>query len=143
MFEQDSKNPDEVIPYVKEVLRQVPNKGIGYGILKYLTRPENKQDLSFRLKPEINFNYQGEFVRDVEKEDIQIVSLPVGEGVHPLAQWPYKLDFSLFVENGELVTLIRYHQTLYHRETMEQLKNLYLHHLKRIVDVCREKVLVK
>jgi surfactin family lipopeptide synthetase A len=143
VFEQDSKNPDEVIPYVKEVLRQVPNKGIGYGILKYLTCPENKQDLSFRLKPEINFNYQGEFVRDVEKKDIQIVSLPVGEGVHPLTQWPYKLDFSLFVENGELVTLIRYHQTLYHRETMEQLKNLYLHHLKRIVDVCREKVLVK
>ena len=111
---------------------------MGYGI-QQLTSSQNKQDLSFRLKLIINFNYQGEFVRDVEKEDIQIVSLPVGEGVHPLAQWPYKLDFSLFVENGELVTLIRYHQTLYHRETIEQLKNLYLHHLKRIVDFCRKK----
>ncbi|MGA8942997.1 MAG: condensation domain-containing protein, partial [Thermoactinomyces sp.] len=143
VFKIDSHRPADVIPYVKERLRQVPNKGIGYGILKYLTDPRHKQELDFSLKPEINFNYQGEFVQDVEKEGMDIVNMPVGEGVHPLTKWPYKLDFSLFVQNGELITLIRYHEPLYYRETIEQLKNHYLHHLKRIAEFCREETLAK
>ncbi len=143
VFKIGTHNPADVIPYVKEKLRQVPNKGVGYSILKYLTDPRHKQDLHFNLKPEINFNYQGEFVQDVEKEGVEIVNMPIGEGVHPLTKWPYKLDFSVFVQNGELVTLIRYHEPLYYRETIERLKNHYIHQLKRIIDFCREEAHVK
>ncbi|MBA4603750.1 condensation domain-containing protein, partial [Thermoactinomyces mirandus] len=143
VFNIDSQNPADVIPYVKEKLRQVPNKGVGYGILKYLTDPRYKQNLHFKLKPEINFNYQGEFVQDVEKEGVQIANMSAGEGVHPLTKWPYKLDFVSFVQNGELIVPIRYHESLYYRETIEQLVNRYLHHLRRIVEFCREEALAK
>jgi fengycin family lipopeptide synthetase C len=50
----------KLIRSVKETLRQVPNKGIGYGILKHLTSAENKEGISFALKPEIIFNYLGQ-----------------------------------------------------------------------------------
>jgi len=45
------------IKSVKENLRHIPNKGVGYGILKYLSRKDVVKDLEFMLKPEIVFNY--------------------------------------------------------------------------------------
>ena len=47
------------IRHVKETLRRVPQKGIGYGILKYLV-PSGESGMTFRLKPEIRFNYMGQ-----------------------------------------------------------------------------------
>jgi len=45
---------------VKETLRRVPNKGIGYGILRYLTSREKKEGIDFKCHPEISFNYLGQ-----------------------------------------------------------------------------------
>src|SRR5690606_9134865 len=40
---------------VKEVLHRVPNKGIGYGILRYLSGKD------YNLQPQLSFNYLGDF----------------------------------------------------------------------------------
>ena len=52
-----NKGEDDLIKTVKEQLRQIPDKGIGYGVLKYL----NKEDSLLRAKnPDIVFNYLGQ-----------------------------------------------------------------------------------
>ncbi len=51
---------------VKEILHRVPNKGMGYGVLRYLS------DTDYRLDPEVNYNYLGDFGSGVglsEKEE--------------------------------------------------------------------------
>lgn len=45
---------------VKETLRRVPNSGVGYGILKYLTSKEKKGSINFSFQPEINFSFSGQ-----------------------------------------------------------------------------------
>ncbi|MDQ1353284.1 MAG: hypothetical protein QG657_3590, partial [Acidobacteriota bacterium] len=60
-------DPGRQIKEIKETLRKIPNKGIGYGILKYLTPEEYKQEIDFRLKPQIIFNYLGQFEADVDR----------------------------------------------------------------------------
>ncbi|MFD9903817.1 amino acid adenylation domain-containing protein [Streptomyces sp. NPDC059063] len=45
---------------VKEQLRSVPDKGIGYGLLRYLN-PETGADLGAYAAPQISFNYLGRF----------------------------------------------------------------------------------
>ncbi|WP_246063161.1 condensation domain-containing protein, partial [Paenibacillus ehimensis] len=45
------------IKRVKEGLRHIPNKGIGYGILRYLSAPQ--EGMKFGVEPEISFNYLG------------------------------------------------------------------------------------
>ncbi|WP_133054654.1 condensation domain-containing protein, partial [Niastella populi] len=60
----DSSNQTESLVNVKEDLRRVPNKGIGYGILNYLSR----EGLESRLTPEITFNYLGDFGSNVSNE---------------------------------------------------------------------------
>src|SRR6185503_20884979 len=51
-------HPGEALQAVKEQLRQVPNHGIGYGLLRYLNEdPQVGQQLREQLKTEISFNY--------------------------------------------------------------------------------------
>ena len=56
-----------VIRESKETLRQIPNKGIGYGILRYITRDDNRKDIEFNHTPQIAFNYLGQFDTDVSQ----------------------------------------------------------------------------
>ncbi|MFC7443125.1 amino acid adenylation domain-containing protein [Laceyella putida] len=143
VLEADRHHLGLTIQKVKETLRQVPHKGVGYGIMKYLTAPEHKEKMAFALRPEINFNYQGEFVQDVEKAEYRLTNMPIGQGINPLTKWPYKLDFNIFVENNELLMLIRYQRTFYHYETIERFAEQYKRNLEAMIEHCRTKVLVR
>ena len=57
---QGTQTPIEGLKAVKEQLRRIPNRGVDYGILRYL----NKGLLPFyQQKPSISFNYLGQFDR--------------------------------------------------------------------------------
>nr|UXE44290.1 linear gramicidin synthase subunit B [uncultured bacterium] len=50
----------EALKSIKEQLRQVPNHGIGYGILRYLSdNTEVRSALSALPEPQVSFNYHG------------------------------------------------------------------------------------
>ena len=54
--------PGEVLKSVKEQLRRIPQRGIGYGLLRYLRGDENlAAQLRSAPQPEIAFNYLGQF----------------------------------------------------------------------------------
>ena len=54
-------NLAEALRTVKEQLRRVPHKGIGYGLLRYLSEDAQlRQDLSIEGVP-VGFNYLGQF----------------------------------------------------------------------------------
>ena len=52
---QFSDNVIRQLIEIKEAVKKTPNKGIGYGILRYL---KNKK---YKMNPEITFNYLGDF----------------------------------------------------------------------------------
>ncbi|MFI6641776.1 amino acid adenylation domain-containing protein [Streptomyces sp. NPDC050504] len=52
---------------VKEQLRAIPDKGIGYGLLRHLN-PETAAELSGRPEPQIGFNYLGRIGRADERD---------------------------------------------------------------------------
>ena len=53
--------PGELLKRVKEKLRGVPRKGVGYGALKYLREDETVVPLRARPEGEVSFNYLGYF----------------------------------------------------------------------------------
>jgi amino acid adenylation domain-containing protein/non-ribosomal peptide synthase protein (TIGR01720 family) len=53
--------PREAIRTVKETLRAVPRRGIGYGLLRYLADPETRERLAALPAPQVSFNYLGRF----------------------------------------------------------------------------------
>ncbi|TCW58282.1 non-ribosomal peptide synthase protein (TIGR01720 family)/amino acid adenylation domain-containing protein [Bacillus thuringiensis] len=64
---QGTQTPIEGLKAVKEQLRRIPNRGVDYGILRYL----NKALLPFyQQKPSISFNYLGQFDQVFSRESL-------------------------------------------------------------------------
>ncbi|MFC5833510.1 amino acid adenylation domain-containing protein [Nonomuraea insulae] len=53
-------DPGRALKRIKEQLRQVPGKGLGFGLLRYLN-PRTAPILAARPRPPIRFNYMGRF----------------------------------------------------------------------------------
>src|SRR6185295_2433414 len=53
--------PREAIQAVKEGLRAVPRRGLGYGLLRYLGGDETAERLAALPAPQVSFNYLGRF----------------------------------------------------------------------------------
>jgi non-ribosomal peptide synthase protein (TIGR01720 family) len=118
---------------IKEMLSQVPNKGIGYGILKYLTAREHKKEIQFKLKPRIGFNYLGQFDTDVEQLSFVMAEESPGH-THSL-RGIRKYDFTVtgIVASQRLMISIAYSKKQYKAKTAEAILSHYKEVLRAII----------
>ncbi|MBE0344534.1 non-ribosomal peptide synthetase, partial [Paenibacillus sp. 28ISP30-2] len=106
-------NIARLIKRVKEGLHHIPQKGIGYGILRYLSNAEAfaQAGVQLQLTPEINFNYLGQFDQDYKGNDLEPSSYSMGVPVSTNAAMDFALDINGVIEEGELIFTIRYGTT--------------------------------
>jgi amino acid adenylation domain-containing protein/non-ribosomal peptide synthase protein (TIGR01720 family) len=126
-----SPDPGEWIDAVKKTVRVIPNRGIGYGILKYVTPPEYKKDMVFRLRPRINFNYLGQYAGE-KIGGFEVSEESPGYSVSPNAKLIHDLDFTLITENGQLHVYLAFNNKRYRRETVEGIMESYRNQLSAI-----------
>ncbi|QXU43266.1 non-ribosomal peptide synthetase [Pedobacter sp. D749] len=117
---------------VKEQLRQVPSRGIGYGILAYL----GNGVLSGSISPEISFNYLGQFDSDTADKEFDIATESSGQSRSPRTQSTFVLDISGMIVSGELTLELGYHQLHIPAEQAVRLKDHYHNALKEIINHC-------
>ncbi|WP_234405638.1 non-ribosomal peptide synthetase [Paenibacillus sp. IHBB 10380] len=127
------------IKQVKETLRRIPNKGIGYGILKYVTEKEKTQELEFKQRPEISFNYLGQFDAEMESGVLEGSGMPMGSAFHRDSERAHKLDVGGAIMGGKLQMSIQYPGSEYREETIKGLLESYRDHLRRIIEHCVQK----
>lgn len=135
-------NLSRQIKEVKENLHQLPKKGIGYGILKYLTKDVYKKDLNFHWHPQVTFNYLGQFDTDLEQmSSFRIANHLIGSTMDPEEKRMYELDISGMITNNQLEISVDYDKKQYKFETMENFMSHYREQLENIIDFCstREK----
>lgn len=124
------------IKSVKEEIRQIPNKGVGYGILKYLTSTEKKNELQFNLSPEISFNYLGQFDEDTDNHLFSMSDISVGNCVSPNMEAPYAIDINGMVIKGKLVLNFTYHEVELSKKTILNFVEKYKENLLHVIDHC-------
>ena len=124
------------IKVIKEDLRRLPNRGIGYGILKYVTDPRNRPGLTFNLKPVIGFNYLGEFAADIEQSSFRVTEEARGQTQSPGTVREFQIDFTGLIANGRLTMSVVYSRNQFKKETVETLLAHYKTGLLRIIDHC-------
>jgi non-ribosomal peptide synthase protein (TIGR01720 family) len=138
-----SRDLVQQIKQVKETLRKVPDKGIGYGIIRYLTPGDKIQGTRFNLEPEISFNYMGEFGQENDfNEDIFKMSrISVGDSIHPERNSEFALDIDALVVEEKLTVSFEYNRCEFRRTHIERLAELYRSNLIEIIRHCstREK----
>jgi amino acid adenylation domain-containing protein/non-ribosomal peptide synthase protein (TIGR01720 family) len=119
---------------IKEDLRTIPNKGIGYGVLRYLTNGETQ----WGSEPQISFNYLGDFDSQVGGEDsgLQMSSDPKGAENHQENSGGYTLSLIGISINGELSLTLNYSKNQYKEETIKGALKAIESRLESIVDHC-------
>jgi amino acid adenylation domain-containing protein/non-ribosomal peptide synthase protein (TIGR01720 family) len=131
----DSEDLGYQIRYVKESLRKIPNKGIGYGILKYLTPAELKQELSFDTRPQIAFNYLGQFDKDPAGR-FSLAREDAGNAVSPDSELIHEISVSALVIEGRLKIWLTWHPALFKLGAMEKLLRDFGQELRHIIAHC-------
>ncbi|PWB30938.1 non-ribosomal peptide synthetase [Pseudomonas sp. SDI] len=127
----------ESIKAIKEQLRAVPGKGLGFGLLRYLGSDVERATLADLTAPRITFNYLGQFDQQF---DAQALWAPAAEssGVAqdeqaPLANW---LTVEGQVYGGELGLRWGYSAAMYPPQTIAALAADFEQELRALVAHC-------
>ncbi len=119
---------------VKEQLRAVPDRGLGYGVLRHLARDER---LARTPEPGISFNYLGRFDWSADAGTL-VAAVPGGLGgaEAPETERPHLLDVVARVEDDQLEITWYYSAGRHHEETVTALADAMLRALGDIVAHC-------
>ncbi|HTI09012.1 MAG TPA: amino acid adenylation domain-containing protein, partial [Puia sp.] len=117
---------------VKEHLHRVPHKGIGYGILRYLSGRD------YQLTPSISFNYLGDFGRgSATGEENSALGVFSGQphGKNITGDWHREalLDVTGIMVEGRLRLSISYSTQQYTGATIEKLSAAYRRQLEDLI----------
>lgn len=131
-------NPAEALKKIKEQLRCVPGKGVGYGLLRELTREQRvREALSQQEEPEISFNYLGQFDQLFDADMAwKPVSGAVGLLHDPMGLRPYLLDVVANVVDDQLRVQWHYSQKRHHQTTIAKVAQAYIHALQGLIKHC-------
>ncbi|WP_339468641.1 amino acid adenylation domain-containing protein [Pseudomonas capeferrum] len=129
----------ESIKAIKEQLRAVPDKGIGYGLLRYLGDAQTRERLSGAAQARVTFNYLGQFDGSFTAADAASFG-PSGESAGrtqcagaQLGNW---LSITGQVYGGELFLEWTYSEDVYRPETIQHLAQAYEQALAELVEHC-------
>ena len=124
----------ETLGIAKQELRRIPGKGIGYGLLTYLTEDGAGRELARRIRPEVNFNYLGQFDQTLDSVGF---FRPALESVGPVTSSeglrPYVLAVNGLVIDSHLKVTWTYSENLHCQKTIENLSMTYMATLREIL----------
>ncbi|MBV4533890.1 non-ribosomal peptide synthase/polyketide synthase [Pseudomonas sp. SWRI107] len=127
------------IKAIKEQLRAVPDKGVGFAALRYLGEPKLRQQLATLPMPRITFNYLGQFDNSFQAQG-EGLFLPSGEaaGAEQSPQAPLSSDLSLDgqVYGGEFDMAWTFSAAQFEPSTMQALADEYGAQLRSLVEHC-------
>ncbi|NQZ12258.1 MAG: AMP-binding protein, partial [Algicola sp.] len=131
---------ESVICAVKAQYRAMPNDGIGYGILKYLTKDEAlNKGLSNAQQADILFNYLGQF-DEVFGDDNYLKASTDGTGqtVSPRRKPSHGLEFNGMVSEGKLHFDLSFDANRFTAQAIDTLAGHIQDALNAVVSHCLE-----
>ncbi|MEM9291839.1 MAG: amino acid adenylation domain-containing protein [Acidobacteriota bacterium] len=130
--------PNQALVSVKEQLRRLPDRGLGFGLLRYLD-PSGEAAQRLRSLPplEISFNYLGRLDLALSEEGLfQALGEPVTGQRGGENQRPFLLEVDCWVIEGQLEVMWTYSSTVHRRETVEALADHFISALGALVEHC-------
>jgi non-ribosomal peptide synthase protein (TIGR01720 family) len=124
---------------VKRQIRQVPNGGIGYGLLRYL-RQRDRDPSSLQAPPraQLCLNYVGGQRRKHSASDPGSPgALEMGRPHSPLAIRPYLLEISAFTLGASLCIDWFYSDNLYRSATITGLSKSFIGAIRALINSCK------
>jgi amino acid adenylation domain-containing protein/non-ribosomal peptide synthase protein (TIGR01720 family) len=121
---------------VKETLRNLPQSGLSYGILRYLGSPEIRQSLAEQPVSNICFNYLGQTDIDLSL-GFKVLS---PQGIYdqdPQMSRPYAIEISAVIREGQLTLSFSFSPDQFIPGTIESLAQACHSALRSMIYHCR------
>jgi non-ribosomal peptide synthase protein (TIGR01720 family) len=130
---------DDALKSIKEQLRKIPNQGIGYGLLRYLSGDEMiTKQLAALPQAQISFNYLGQL--DQMLTDSSLLKHAAESSGPPLSgrqERSHLLDLTGMIAGGRLQITWTYSENVHRRETVERLAQKYMSALQSLINHCK------
>jgi amino acid adenylation domain-containing protein/non-ribosomal peptide synthase protein (TIGR01720 family) len=136
--------PGEVLKTIKEQLREVPGRGLPYGLLRYLGDGETVQRLRELPRAELLFNYLGQLDAPGKPEAtgaaaprlLRLARQSAGAMRHPEQALPHLLEVAAGVRRGRLSVTFTFSLDRHRRTTIERLARRFLAALEELIAHC-------
>jgi non-ribosomal peptide synthase protein (TIGR01720 family) len=119
---------------VKEQLREIPRRGLGYSALRYLTTDLAVHEALRALpKPDISFNYLGQMDRLPNPAMFGSAAESIGAQRSPQGQRSHLLAVNGSIVGRRLELEWSYSASVFRRETVEQVAHAFITSLRSII----------
>jgi amino acid adenylation domain-containing protein/non-ribosomal peptide synthase protein (TIGR01720 family) len=125
---------------VKEQLRRVPGRGLGFGLLRYSSADSEAAAALARLpRPELSFNYLGQFDQALPEGSL-FSNAPesAGAAASGRQQRAHRLDVNSLVAGGELQISFSYEQGAERAACAQALASAFVESLQALIRHCKE-----
>ncbi|KZL47818.1 non-ribosomal peptide synthetase [Nodularia spumigena CENA596] len=130
----------EALKSVKEQLRSIPNRGIGYGVLRYLNAETSiREKLASFPSAQISFNYLGQFDQVLKASSVLGEAKEFKSEQSSLNRRSHLLGISGFIRAGKLEMTWAYSDKIHKRDTIERLASGFMEALTNLINHCQSK----
>ncbi|MCL6755243.1 amino acid adenylation domain-containing protein [Nostoc sp. CCCryo 231-06] len=160
---EEIDNPGETLKLVKEQLRRIPNRGIGYGILRYLRWDDVKlqalpqaesavfsqgetlramgstQEEQLSKRAQVSFNYLGQFDQVLKASEVLGLVKEMKAQQSAIGKRSHLLGISGFIRAGKLEMTWAYSDQVHQKATIERLAFWFIEALKNLIVHCQLK----
>lgn len=127
----------DILKSVKEQLRSIPNRGMGYGLLRYLNQ-ETAEKLKGIPQSEVSFNYLGQFDQTFSESSLfELAKEPNGSAQSLQGRRSYLIEINGLVTGGRLQMDWTYSEAIHKRETVESLAESFMKALRSLINYDR------
>ncbi|HEY0404146.1 MAG TPA: amino acid adenylation domain-containing protein [Pyrinomonadaceae bacterium] len=132
---EESQSAEEALAAIQAQLRQVPNRGIGYGLLRYLREDRAvAAQLQRRSQAELSFNYLGQLDASLSaSESFRLSDDTPGQTVDGRAPRRYLLDVIGSVMEERLQVTWVYSEHRHHQDTIAEVAQKYVEALRSLI----------
>ncbi|MEM1370422.1 MAG: condensation domain-containing protein, partial [Cyanobacteria bacterium P01_H01_bin.15] len=130
----ETRDFGQAIKAIKELRRNIPDQGLGFGVLRYLQPSEISQA---NVEIPLRFNYLGQTDQLFTPETwFAPATESTGNARSPKSERDVLLEINALVSQGELKVYWSYSRQCHRPETIQTLADRYLNELNALIDYC-------
>ena len=138
LLELEGDHISTALKSIKEQLRGVPQRGIGYGIWKYLRAGETgRAQLKEMAAAEVSFNYLGQFDQVLSSEEFKAAAEPTGAVQDERGKREHLIAINGMVADGQLRMTWGYSEAVHRGETIERVAAEFADVLRELIEHCQ------
>ncbi|SEL61797.1 non-ribosomal peptide synthase domain TIGR01720/amino acid adenylation domain-containing protein [Roseateles sp. YR242] len=128
--------PGAAVKRVKEALRQVPQRGLGHGLLRWMGNETQQREMAALPRAQVVFNYLGQVDSGFGHSAWRMATESAGTPLHEAAGQAHEFAINGQVLAGELALRISYSRHRYEAATVQQWVDRFKSELQTLVTHC-------